>query len=485
MKVLAVVLARGGSVRIPDKNLQHLGGVSLTALAALSAEMATCVSRVCVSTDSADIYESAREHSLKALDWVQRPEELSGEHGRIEDAARHALIEMEKRHREEYDYVVVLQAAVPVRPIGAINQLVKAVHEAKAGGGVTVVRRTHWQWRINVHPQGFAETWWDPTKYPRSQDAKGACVEEINAIQVTPRAVALRGERWASPLVMLEIPTWAGLDIDTPEDLEEARDRWPLVVERQQKLLAAHLEYPTHLVRHHLRELAGKRFYGPPATNFFKDQHIGVVLGNGPQLDRLSDPVWRALEAPGCITIGVNRICCSNVIREHRFYPNFHLIWDPPAAPAQMSDHEKLRVAGLMQLSGKTWRLGQQQVGMEHYPYDQLIPFHPSDEGTVEQGMRVRNNSAEGAVNLLWRMGLREIYLLGVEMNDSRHLKTFGTVDQGIWDQEACVQRAFEAWRLTQRNLPGLKLYCSCRTSRLVTEQVVPFKAIPGLEGVI
>ena len=239
MHVLAIILARAGSVRLPRKNLARLGGCSLVAHAAFAAMHARCVTNTVVSTDSQEI---ARECTVFGAAWINRPCDISGPHATIEQAVAHALPEAEKLYGKRFDLVVALHAAVPVRPRGAIDALVSSVVKHGACGGVTVVRRTPWIWRVG---NGRAETWWNPPQYPRSQDVPGFTLEEINSIQVTPRELALKGERWRYPLVLQELPAWAGFDIDTGGDLEAARACWPGI----ETMLKQPCEMEAHLVK--------------------------------------------------------------------------------------------------------------------------------------------------------------------------------------------------------------------------------------------
>ncbi|MBK7864652.1 MAG: hypothetical protein IPJ65_39820 [Archangiaceae bacterium] len=63
MRVLGIVPARGGSKRLPNKNLLKLGGKELTARAIESCLGASRLADVVVSSDSEAVLEVARRYS--------------------------------------------------------------------------------------------------------------------------------------------------------------------------------------------------------------------------------------------------------------------------------------------------------------------------------------------------------------------------------------------------------------------------------------
>jgi CMP-N-acetylneuraminic acid synthetase len=112
-RVLAVCPARGGSKGIPLKNLKPFLGRPLVArVGDLLAELPE-VDRAVVSTDHEEIARVGEAAGLAAP--FRRPEELSGDRIGDLEVLTHALEEMEKRDRVQYDVVVMLQPTSPLR----------------------------------------------------------------------------------------------------------------------------------------------------------------------------------------------------------------------------------------------------------------------------------------------------------------------------------------------------------------------------------
>ncbi len=86
---LAIIPARGGSKRIPKKNLANVAGKSLLAWTIQAAQNAQNVSHVLVSTDDMEISEAARAMGID-VPWL-RPEALSTDTTPTLDVLRHAL----------------------------------------------------------------------------------------------------------------------------------------------------------------------------------------------------------------------------------------------------------------------------------------------------------------------------------------------------------------------------------------------------------
>ncbi len=209
--IIAVIPARMGSARMPRKNLCEIEpGLTLIQQAIDCARFSGLVDRVIVSSDE--------DVPCVGATVVQRPREISGPSADITDAVAHALIS------QAYDYAVTLQPAVVARSPLIVRRLLEAVTTQRLEGGLTMAITHRWIWQVGEHT---AANDWHGNPYPRSQDSVPRLVE-INAVQVASRAVVERRERWGVPLGILELPPWcASLDIDTPEDLAEARALWP------------------------------------------------------------------------------------------------------------------------------------------------------------------------------------------------------------------------------------------------------------------
>lgn len=110
MKTIAIIPARGGSKRLPQKNIKLLGDIPLIAHSILFAKAnADIIDEVYVSTDDHQIKAIALQYGAKAID---RPASISGDFEPTISALKHVLEQIE----EEVENVVLLQPTNPLRP---------------------------------------------------------------------------------------------------------------------------------------------------------------------------------------------------------------------------------------------------------------------------------------------------------------------------------------------------------------------------------
>lgn len=118
-KVLGLVLARGGSKRVPRKNIKMLHGKPLIAYAIEEAKKSVYVDRVITSTDDEEIASVARSFGSETP--FMRPAEISDDKATDYPTFVHALEWL--REHEDYvpDIVVQLRPTSPMRTVAHID----------------------------------------------------------------------------------------------------------------------------------------------------------------------------------------------------------------------------------------------------------------------------------------------------------------------------------------------------------------------------
>ena len=122
MKILTVVPARAGSVRLPNKNLRLLGGRPLIDWTVKFAMNLSCDCDILVSTDSDEI----ANHAIRSgaiVPWL-RPTNLSTSYAKSEEVVDHALNWYE-RNVAAVDGVLLLQPTSPFRSIESVDSQIK------------------------------------------------------------------------------------------------------------------------------------------------------------------------------------------------------------------------------------------------------------------------------------------------------------------------------------------------------------------------
>jgi len=113
--ILAIIPARGGSKRLPKKNVRILRGKPLIFYTIDTANKSKYLDRVIVSTDDKKIAEISAKYGAEV---IERPKKLARDDSPIIDAIFHVL------NKIEADIVVLLQPTSPLRTAKDIDEAI-------------------------------------------------------------------------------------------------------------------------------------------------------------------------------------------------------------------------------------------------------------------------------------------------------------------------------------------------------------------------
>jgi len=118
-KVLAIIPARAGSKRIPNKNIRPFLGKPLIAHAIVQALASPIVDRVIVDTDSPKIAAVAEKYGAEVPFF--RPAHLATDRASINGALAYLLTRLKKEENYNPEYVLLLQTTSPLRELKDIE----------------------------------------------------------------------------------------------------------------------------------------------------------------------------------------------------------------------------------------------------------------------------------------------------------------------------------------------------------------------------
>ncbi len=155
-KAIALIPARGGSKRIPRKNIVDLNGKPLLAHTINSAKKSKLLSHIFLSTDDREI-ESVVKGS--GIGVIKRPKNLARDRSSTLDVLKHAIGVLENQGLE-FDTLVVLQPTSPFRKTSTIDKGVKKLwaNWSKYDAIFSVVQTKFpplWMLRIRKHTLEF------------------------------------------------------------------------------------------------------------------------------------------------------------------------------------------------------------------------------------------------------------------------------------------------------------------------------------------
>ena len=218
-EVVALIPARGGSKRVPRKNVRLVGGRPLIAWTIDIAQRCPVLDKVIVSTDDGEIAHIAQQ--LGALVPFLRPPELSTDDARSVDVMLHALDWLEA-HGEYPHWLVLLQPTSPLRApedVQGAFELARTM-DADAVIGVTVWD-IPWSHMAFLRDDGTLSLAEDGERLTSS--LRGLNVVINGAVYVS-KVAALRQYRslFAGQVYGYVVPRERSLDIDTEWDLHIA-----------------------------------------------------------------------------------------------------------------------------------------------------------------------------------------------------------------------------------------------------------------------
>lgn len=139
-KLLALITARGGSKRLPKKNILKLADKPLIAWTIEASLKSPYIDEVIVSTDDVEIAEISRSYGAD-VPFI-RPPELATENASSIDVLKHAVLTLKNLDRH-FDYLILLQPTSPLRKATHINEAIQMYVDKKAKVVISVCEVSH------------------------------------------------------------------------------------------------------------------------------------------------------------------------------------------------------------------------------------------------------------------------------------------------------------------------------------------------------
>jgi N-acylneuraminate cytidylyltransferase len=193
-----------------------VGGKPLLAWSIEQARQTPRVSRVFVSTDSAEIAAIAREYSAEV---IERPPEISGDTASSESCLAHALDYLKAKENLEPDLVVFLQPTSPLRETDDIQKAIETLEREEADSLFSACRTEGFLWRVEKDgtPRSFS---YDHQNRPRRQDAPEDLIENGSIYIFKPCVLRRFNNRLGEKVSVYRMPALNSFQIDEPADLD-------------------------------------------------------------------------------------------------------------------------------------------------------------------------------------------------------------------------------------------------------------------------
>lgn len=224
---IAVIPARGGSKRIPRKNIKEFCGKPMIAYAIEAARATGLFAHVVVSTDDPKIAAIAKDYGAETP--FVRPPDLADDYTPTVPVIAHAVTFFESIGLS-FEYVCCIYPSVPLiqhEDIKVALELLHANTEADYSLPVTAFTSSI-QRALRRNPSGRLTSFYPEYELRRTQDLEPAYHDAGQFYWGRKQAWQSNPHIHQSG-VGLTIPNWRVVDIDTQEDWERAEKMFRLI----------------------------------------------------------------------------------------------------------------------------------------------------------------------------------------------------------------------------------------------------------------
>ncbi|HIP61454.1 MAG TPA: pseudaminic acid cytidylyltransferase [Sulfurovum sp.] len=216
-KSVAIIPARGGSKRIPRKNIKDFYGKPLIAYSIEVAIESKLFDKVIVTTDAEEIATIAKAYGAEVP--FLRPKELSDDFTGTQDVIDHTLNYLKA---EEYEYVCTIYATAPLLQA---KYLIDGFEKLKKSDAVNAFSATSMPFPIQrtfkLNERGRCEMFTPEHYMTRSQDLEEA-YQDAGQFYWTKLDKKSKKIMFGEDSIPIILPRYLVQDIDTIEDWERA-----------------------------------------------------------------------------------------------------------------------------------------------------------------------------------------------------------------------------------------------------------------------
>ena len=217
---IAIIPARGGSKRIPKKNIREFLGRPVISYSIEIANKSGLFERIIVSTDNDEIAEIAMKNGAEVP--FKRPKNLSDDHTSTHDVISHAvnwLINLGVK----MDYVCSIY---PAAPLIQLEDLVKGLELIRKGNWESVFAATNFSYPIfrsfHYDKNSGLKMFFPKYYHSRSQDLKEALHDAGQFYWAKPEVWMMPSKAYNEKSTVVLVPHWRVQDIDNLDDWKKA-----------------------------------------------------------------------------------------------------------------------------------------------------------------------------------------------------------------------------------------------------------------------
>lgn len=227
---IAIIPARGGSKRIPHKNIKKFCGKPLIAYSIEVALASKLFDRIIVSTDDKEIANIAKSYGAEVP--FMRPDKLADDYTGTGEVTKHALQKLQEQSLH-YDYACTIYATAPLLQVKYLKQGFQQLKNSSAQQAFSAtsmpfpIQRT-----FKITDDGRCKMFTPEHFQTRSQDLDEAYQDagQFCWQNLTKEATDIPFGKDSIPIIL---PRYLVQDIDTEEDWQQAEFMYQIIKKRE------------------------------------------------------------------------------------------------------------------------------------------------------------------------------------------------------------------------------------------------------------
>ena len=210
-RVIAIILARGGSKGIPRKNVLEFSGYPLVAWSVIQAKRTKEIDQVYISSDSDEILEVGKNYGATA---IKRPDKYAGDSSKSEEAILHALEIL----GSDQDIIIMLEPTAPLRKPNDLGEAIKMFRNKgwdSCFSGAALQDFLIWKRDENGD---LISVNYDYKKQGPRQEREPDYVENGAIYMFKPEIMLKNKNRFGGKIGIFPNQFWQSFEIDDPDD---------------------------------------------------------------------------------------------------------------------------------------------------------------------------------------------------------------------------------------------------------------------------
>ena len=231
-RIIAIIPARGGSKRIPRKNIRHFCNQPILKYSIDAALEAKCFDEIIVSTEDREIAELAK--SFGASVPFLRSNENASDVATLEDVTKEVIVKYKETGRE-FDYICCILSTAPFISPKRIIEGLKLLEEKEADTVFPVARYGYpTQRALHVEEDGVISMVWPENEDKRSQELRPTFHDAGQFYWARLEPFLAQHRYFSDRAIAMEISSKEVQDIDSEDDWEHAEIKYQILANKKE-----------------------------------------------------------------------------------------------------------------------------------------------------------------------------------------------------------------------------------------------------------